>query len=139
MKRLQYLFVVLFLVAGAPSLASAWTLVYAHDGEGKPTYGNIDVLIDAVRNGKDVRVVLNDSYATSAQNLWIANGKVYMQNTTHVSVKFVGDVLQFQDNAYHWFIIVDTDGNRHMSRWSVGEHTDRGDSFDRVGVKWFVQ
>jgi hypothetical protein len=139
MNRLNYLVVALFLVCGAPSTALAWTLAYAHDRDGAPTSGDLGVLINGVRNGKEVRVLINDSYATSAQNLWAANGKVYMQNTTHVSTEFVGDVLTFQDDAYHWFIIVDTDGNRSMSRWFVGEHTAVGANLDRVSIKWFVQ
>lgn len=28
---------------------------------------------------------------------------------------------------------------RHMSRWGLGEHKNKGNSSDRVNVTWFVR
>jgi hypothetical protein len=55
----------------------SWTKVYAHDQEGTPTFGTIDVLFAAVREGKQVRMLLKFSdfpqqeYFTPAENIWI--------------------------------------------------------------------
>jgi hypothetical protein len=118
--------------------------VYSHDQNGNPTFGDIGVLIGAIRNGNKVRMCIEfqsavgQEYFTDAETIWVKNNIVYAQNTTHVSTKFHGNVLRFQDNAYHWFIIVDTKGNIDMSRWNVGEHKVRGHTQDKVKIKWYV-
>ncbi len=118
-----------------------WSLAYAHNANGDQTAGNFNDLINAVQNGSQVRILIdgNDQqYATDAENIWIKNGIVYVQNTSHVSIAFDEDVLRFQDNSYWWMIIVSTKGDRDMIRWNVGEHTPRGHTNDKVAVKWFI-
>ena len=119
----------------------SWTLAYAHDQSGNRIAGEERVLIAAVLDGQPVRVLMDSGdqqYVTDAQCLWVKNNNVYAQNTTHVSVEFTGNVLRFQDDSYWWMIIVDTQGNRDMIRWLVGEHKPRGHTQDRVAMKWFV-
>ena len=119
----------------------SWELAYAHDANGNRISGDKNLLINSVRDGQPVRVVIDygdQDYATDAQCLWVRNGNVYAQNTSHVSVEFKGDVLKVQDDAYWWMIVVDTNGNIDMSRWSVGAHTDRGHSADRKAIRWFT-
>ncbi|MBN1186063.1 MAG: hypothetical protein JXB49_27525 [Bacteroidales bacterium] len=123
---------------------SSWQLVYENNNEGEVINGSVADLIEAIKKGKELRVVTyNDEkqtgYATIAENIWIKNGIVYMQNTTQISVQYNGDDLNFQDNAFHWYIIINTNGIRNMSRWYVGEHTPRGNDSDRVAAKWFVK
>lgn len=119
----------------------SWELAYSHDANGNRLAGDKNLLIDSVRNGQPVRVLLNyneHEYATEAQCLWVKNGNVYAQNTSHVSVDFQGAVLKIQNDSYWWFIVVDTNGHIDMSRWSVGAHTSRGHDNERVAMKWFV-
>ena len=118
-----------------------WSLAYAHDANGNRTAGDINDLINAVENGSQVRVLMDrnhQQYVTYGESTWIKNGVVYVQNISHVSVTFDGDVLKFQDDSYWWMMIVSTKGDRDMIRWNVGEHTPRGHDNDKVAVKWFV-
>ena len=81
-------------------------------------------------------------YAYKAQNLAVSpdGNHVAAQAVNHVSMQSVPNQneVKIQPNAYWWFTIVSTTGLRDMSRWSVGEHTDRGHTSDKVGQKWFV-
>lgn len=119
----------------------SWTLVYAHDDFGDRTDGDINLLIDAVRNGCRIRLVIemkNYEYAINADNLWIKNSIVYAQNTSAVSASFKGDRLMFLDESYHFMSIVSTQGDREVIRWNVGEHKKReGVAHNKVAVKWF--
>ena len=119
----------------------SWTLVYAHDVNGNETAGNVGTLINAVLNGQGVRVLMQDVDTQSvidAQGLWVKNGVVHAQNTSLVSVLFVGDVLKFQDDSYHFMLIVSTKSDRDMIRWKVGEHSLISHTSDKVALKWFV-
>ena len=130
-------------VSTAPaSAATGWTLAYANDEHGARTEGDIEALIDAVKNGQEVRIVIADPegyYSTEAENLSVRHGIVYAQNTSHVSVEYQGESLRFQDDSYYWMTIVSTHGERDMIRWSVGAHEPRGHTQDKVAVRWFVR
>ncbi len=121
---------------------STWKLVYENDPEGNTINGDIDSLINAVQNGKELRVftyTVEQQYITDAENIWIRNGIVYMQNSSNIGVSFKGERLFVQDDAYHWYFTINTKGERNMSRWLVGEHAPKGDNSDRIAVKWFVR
>ena len=120
----------------------SWTLMYAHNDQGDRIAGDKDLLIDAIKGGKNVRIVLYDGewwIAVDAQGIWVQGNNVYAQNTALVSVDFnnVPDV-RFLDETYRWMLLLDTQGNRDMIRWNVGEHVGRGHTQDRVEMKWFV-
>lgn len=137
-----------------------WTMVYAHDKDGRPTAGKLDDLINAIQAGCPVRYGID--YANhgpevfkSAQLVCVRNGQVYAQSTGSVSCCFEpsyvnGDTatvapgyepqgLRFLDDAYHYFEIVSTRGDCDMSRWNIGEHHCRRRDQDKFGVRWFVQ
>jgi len=123
----------------------SWTKVFANDEVGKVVFGDINTLINAIRQGQEVRMLLKfpdsprQEYFTPAENLWIRGNVVYAQNVTHVSVKDEpnGDIV-FQDDPYYWMIIVNTKGEIDMTRWLVGEHTSKGHTQGKVAVTWFV-
>ncbi|HIK28399.1 MAG: hypothetical protein N3E45_00730 [Oscillatoriaceae bacterium SKW80] len=120
----------------------SWRLIYAHDEYGKPTAGNVNLLIDAIRNGHKVRIVIDIKdyeYALDADILWIRNGVVYAQNTSAVSAAFKGERLVFLEDSYYFMTIVNTKGDREVIRWSVGEHRRKdGLAHNKVAAKWFV-
>ena len=124
------------------STGSEWKLAYAHDKDGTPTAGDIEVLIDAIKNGQAVRMVFENQdgyYSMEAEALWVKNGVVYAQNNSQVSVAFQGKALRFQDDSYYWMIVVSTLGDLDQIRWSVGQHVSRGHTNDKTAVKWFVR
>lgn len=121
----------------------SWRLLYAHDSEGKRTAGDINVLIEAIRHGHRVRMLIeatdnNYEYATDAEHLWIRNGVVFAQNNSEVSVFFLGDRLFIRDDSYYRMIVVSTKGDLEAIRWNVGEHKERGHSYHKVAMKWFA-
>ncbi|CAG2250407.1 unnamed protein product [Mytilus edulis] len=110
---------------------------------GSVSCGNIQHLTRAVANGAEIHVT--NVYGKRAEALEFSNiayskaeTKVAGTHLWHVSQSIVGNHIEFQQNAYWWFNLWSTDGTRDMSRWSVGEHTDRGHSNDKVSMKWFA-
>ena len=131
----------LLLICTLGANAQSWEKVYQNDANGNPMFGSKEALIKAVRDGKDVKImiltpVVNQEYYTPAENVWIKNGEVTIQNAQSVSV---GNDLNILPDAYNFIIMVNTMGVRHMSRWSLGEHKNKGNSSDRVNVTWFVR
>ena len=123
----------------------SWTHILSNDPSGKILSGDRSTLLDAVRNGADTRCVQGiekQGYAYEAQNLAISpdGNNVAAQAISHISMMSAPnpEEVKIQSNAYWWFTIVSTTGLREMSRWTVGEHVDRGHTSDRVGQKWFV-
>jgi hypothetical protein len=137
-----------------------WSLIYAHDRNGRPVDGELSELIEAIQHGAEVRYYVD--YAEDgpgcykeAQALWIRDGQVYAQNTTSVSCCFdstyvAGETaavaagyekegLRFLDDPYFYFQIVSTLGDTDMSRWSVGEHKLRRRDQKKYAIKWFVR
>ena len=59
--------------------AQSWEKVYQNDENGKPLFGDKVALIEAIRSGKDVKIMVkngNFEYYTPAENIWIKNGTV---------------------------------------------------------------
>jgi hypothetical protein len=118
-----------------------WKLTFIHNSAGHGIHGSRSNVVDAVRRGASVRLVQADgAYAFPAQNLVINGVDVAAGTLNSVSMSAASDsTMVIQPNAYWWFTIVTTAGDRDMSRWTVGEHQNRGHTQDRVGLKWFVQ
>jgi len=124
---------------------NGWVFMYQHDKNGTPVAGNIHKLAEAIRSAADVKV----SFPTTAGQEFFNCEWTYAaddgsivtcMNTSHISIRALrGEKFGFQDNAYHWFVMVNTNGKRDMSRWSVGAHTDRQHTQDREAFRWFVR
>jgi phosphoribosylcarboxyaminoimidazole (NCAIR) mutase len=125
-----------------PTISSAWQLAYTHDENGMRTAGDINTLIDAVRQGRQVRLLLSlldrYEYITEAQNLWLKDGIVYAQNTTQVSVDFKDDLLSFTEDACHTMIVVSTQGDLDVTRWLLGKHKEKGHTSHKTAISWFI-
>lgn len=123
---------------------SSWTKVYENDAQGAATFGTIQALMDAIRQGNEVRMrirypnVADQEFFLPAESLWIRHGNVYAQNTSLVSASFADTDLLFQEEAYLGFIIASTTGLLDQSRWLVGEHTSRGHTRIRASVTWYA-
>ncbi len=148
MKKL-FVFALSFLFASCSSFTKinkdntgpcSWNLVYYNSDQGATLKGSLKNLISAVRNGKQIRIVMEKDSVVSAADaefLWIKDGIVYAQNNSQVSSHFSGNDLIYIDNSYYWMFIVNTKGQRNAIRWSVGEHTMRGKSEDNIFIKWY--
>ena len=137
MGKLIFLPLLLAFCLGAN--AQSWEKIYQNDENGQSLYGHKSDLIAAIRSGKDVKIMTKNGeheYYTPAENIWIKNDVVTIQNAQQVSVR---DNLTIQSDAYNWIIMVNTEGVRHMSRWRLGDHSNKGDNFDKVNVTWFVR
>lgn len=123
-----------------------WRKVYGTDLQGFLTFGNKVELANAVREGAEVRYRLyvkdrpNEAIVMQADNLAVnSDGNVGAMHVRSVSAANIGSSeVEFQANPYWWFTIVSTTGRVDMSRWTVGEHVDRGHSDEIMGVDWFV-
>ncbi len=68
-KRISFLgyvvsfMVVAFFISLSPNVVHAhdWEMVYKHDGAGNTLFGDLGDLINAIRNGADVQVVVDSS------------------------------------------------------------------------------
>ena len=119
------------------SCSLPWHLAYHHDENGNTIAGWRYGLISAVLSSARVRVViLGNSYSTETDNIHVHAGHVFAQLLQHVS-KASWD--RFQDNAYWWWVYVSTNGQMHMTRYSVGSSTHRGTNGLRTSIKWYVQ
>ncbi|CAC5398771.1 unnamed protein product [Mytilus coruscus] len=119
------------------------TPIFCNSDSGSDSCGNIKHLIRAVGNGAEIHVShVNGKRAQTLEfsNIAYNKAKTIVSGTHlwHVSQSIVANHIEFQQNAYWWFNLWSTDGTRDLSRWSVGEHTDRGHSNDRVSMKWFA-
>jgi hypothetical protein len=121
--------------------AGAWTLVYANDATGKLTYGNLIALREAAKQGANIKVSLNDASVMPCQELAIGADYVTCLYTTGISTDYVspGTTFGFQDDAYYGYYMLNTKGQVAISRWSVGEHVDKGKTLFTRAIKWFVE
>lgn len=124
--------------------SKAWTLIYANDETGNTTYGNISALINAIKQGKNVKVSTSDEgidYLSACDEVYVnTDNSVTCSTLQNISIRSTlpGANFGFQDNAYHYFRMINTKGQRSAIRWSVGEHADRGRSDETIGIKWFI-
>lgn len=141
-KFLKCFFLLFCLFFAFNSSAARWKQVYENDYNGKALSGSKTALIKAIRKGKEVRLRLqydgypNQEYFTPAENIWVRGDEVTIQNMTQVSVH---PDLSFQSDAYRWVIMVNTNGLMLMTRWLLGEHTNKGTNSQRAHVTWYVK
>ncbi|WAR14389.1 hypothetical protein MAR_004494 [Mya arenaria] len=123
-----------------------WRKVLAHNKAGTVTSGSKVALTDAVKLGARVRYIMrfdgSDSITVQeADNIAINGADVSATHVRSVSLEATPDStaeFRFQNNPYWWFSIAATTGSVDMSRWTVGEHTDRGHSSQTAAIEWFV-
>ncbi|WAR14401.1 hypothetical protein MAR_004506 [Mya arenaria] len=123
-----------------------WRKVLAHDKFGTVTSGSKVALRDAVKLGARVRYIMRFDESDSievqeADNIFINGADIGATHVRSVSLEPTpGSTAdrRFQNNPYWWFTIAATTGSVDMSRWTVGEHTNRGHSSQTANIEWFV-
>jgi len=115
---------------------SCWKLVYHHDKNGKSISGSLGALTSAILSGHRVRVQFpNNHYTVEPEFIKLRNAHVTAQILNHVST---ADMTRFQDDAYWYWQMASTTGTVRSTRYNIGEHKHRGDSTEKLDLKWFV-
>ncbi|XP_012938367.1 uncharacterized protein LOC101853790 [Aplysia californica] len=116
--------------------------LYAHFLDGGSTVGKKEDLIDAAKEGKEIRALMTDrGYSFPFQVIqWSdVDQRVCGQSNKHLSQKYSGNDIVFNTQTpYMWFSSWCTTGRRDSSRWAVGGVTNRGRGADYVSLKWFA-
>lgn len=108
---------------------------------GFPYCGNVNNLITVISHGAEIHGVdAKRSYSVEFTNLHYNKKTSFVSGTHlwHISQTSVSNYVEFQKNAYWWFTIWSTDGSRDISRWSIGEHKDRGHTTDKLPMIWLA-
>ncbi|XP_052760716.1 uncharacterized protein LOC128203362 [Mya arenaria] len=123
-----------------------WRKVLAHDEFGTVTSGSKAALTDAVMQGARIRYIMGIDEIGSitihkADNIDISGADIGAMHVRSVSVEKTPRStaeLRFKTNPYWCFTMAVTTGFVDMSRWTVGEHTDRGHTSRTSAIEWFV-
>jgi len=125
----------------------SYRLVYKHDSKGNCLEGELQTLINAVLNGKPVRILVEDdkrghSYVFDGQLLFAKEDFVCAQNTSIVSTDQDMDMtLKFKEKCYNWLVIACTKGYLDITRYYLGKNTrvqDKEHTREQHTMKWFV-
>jgi hypothetical protein len=118
--------------------APRWTLAYEHDAEGKCIAGSLQDLQAAANGGADIKVLFISSYnvAKVASCVWVHADKVVADFHQQFSCTNTG---YFQDNAYWFASIAQTNGVYDNARYNVSGGQDRGHSNGKSAMKWLVR
>ena len=115
---------------------ASWIAVYENDARGQKISGSLEDLINDVRAGASVRVLL-DNTIYQADFAHIAQQK-------SVSVQLLQSVARTawntfkKDGEWEWKL-VSTSGYKHQVRYDIGASTFRGEQRNKVAVKWFTK
>eukprot|EP01083_Nonionella_stella_P020394 56551_1 len=124
--------------------ANKWRFVYENDKNGKCVNGDINDLISNINEGCEVRVMLNlggQIKLWTAEVVIVKDGIVYAQNNTQISLCgfHANSSTFFQDNAYHYYVVVSSKGQNDMTRYNVSDGQSRGHTNQITAIKWFVK
>lgn len=117
-----------------------WKAILKTSISGTEMIGSKKDLVDRVVAGDDIRISFgndNNAYLTTAQTAMLTgNGNVCVQSIFDISRSAYDD---FNIDSHWNFLIICTTGQVHISRWSVGEHTKRGNTTLSFDINWYVR
>jgi hypothetical protein len=99
----------------------SWELLFEHDHNGNRIDGAIERLIEAVGKAYPVKVKIyqakNQFDMMDAQWIFVENNVVHASNTDQIScTKDSSGNYVFISDAYHYYVIVSSEGHHHASR-----------------------
>ena len=122
---------------------NCYQLAYETDKDGKCINGSLDQLIKNILDGNDVRVVLNPHQATpgawNPEKISIHNKVVYATNNTEISINRNGTNVMFQSNAYHYYVCINSNGDRDRIRFGCSDGNPRAHNQNKVAIRWFTR
>jgi len=113
-----WIFISLF---GINNVNSSWELTYSNDKQGQPLYGSKQKLIDAVREGKSVRIYWSGTvveHLTDTFFITILGGEVFAQIESIQGQTPSLDPPKIELRENQWRAIFSTNGNREL-KWFV--------------------
>lgn len=128
----------------------AYQLIYSHDDTGNAVDGNLADLVDAVSNGKSLRVLVEDDirgngYIFDSQlTSFVKDGDVSVcaQNSSIISNDQDTDqTLRFKDKCYRWLVIACTKGYLDITRYFLEDDIrvpEKEHTRENHTMKWFV-
>ena len=119
----------------------SWILLYEHDSNGSQIDGNIEYLIEAVGKAYPIKVKVYQSKnrfdMMNAQWIFVEDNLVHATNIEQISItKDQDGRYVYNPDAYHYFVIVNSEGRHHASRVFIdgrkGHTTD-----DKRRMAWY--
>lgn len=108
-------------IANTSNRESSWRLAYAHDADGTTTEGSKQALIDAILEGKPVRVYWAGStvqHVVDAGFLTVLQGEVFAQMRPIQGQKPSVDPARIELRENTWQAVHATNGDRAL-KWFV--------------------
>lgn len=154
MKYLFLLFAMAFTLTSAPLHAQSnntWTLIYENDEEGNSVQGSKESLMQAIRDGQEVRIswlhqsptnpIIKVEHFANAKFLTIMSDKTVLAQIDPImgqAPDFDNQHITLKENL-EWAMIASSSGlNDHMtSNLISGEIVSHGSN--RWGIKWYVK
>ncbi len=152
MNRLVVLFFFLFISSGISAQEHPnWELIFANDENGKAISGHINDLVDAVRNGEELRIYWSSEsksdpskkveHFASAKFLTILSDRIVFAQIDPIigqTPSFENQTLQLKENL-EWSMIAGSNGKmdtmmRNVVSGKVVGHGTRG-----MAIKWYVK
>lgn len=148
MQKLTLLSILLGLILLCSTKAQSQTqLIYAHDADGIKLSGSKEALIEAVRNGKQVRIgwkmgegAKKAEHFADAKRVTIMNGEVYAQiePIIHQHAKPKRKNIIFR-SGIGWTFIASTTGNNSTMLYDMADGTALKSVPGIWGNQWFVR
>lgn len=121
----------------APVINSNWELVYENDSNGRKVSGNLDKLIDAVMDGKDVKVMLHFYSAELHYQMQLSKVKVDICNRIVSGYNFDFRQNPSDSNVYSRISSYSTNGE-YISTYEENKYY-RNPEVIRVSMSWYVK
>ncbi|XP_076442706.1 uncharacterized protein LOC143281385 [Babylonia areolata] len=125
-----------------------WRALLKTEDQGRIVEGNPNLLREAVEQGASIRINLglderSGDFLTEADNVRADPdlNVVYAQAMNHISDKkaLQPDEYELQTNAFHWYLMISSEGTVRMSAWYVGKddrlYDERAPS---ANITWFA-
>ncbi|XP_076464505.1 uncharacterized protein LOC143296452 [Babylonia areolata] len=125
-----------------------WRLMLRTEDQGRILEGTPFQLQKAVEQGASIRINLgmdekSRDFLTEPDNIRIdeTNTIVYAQALNHISDRKAvePDEYELQLKAFHWYLMIDSEGNVRMSAWYVGKNERQYDKrAPAANVSWWA-
>lgn len=131
-----FLIVLLALNFSVPVSSSNWELVYENDSNGRKISGDLDKLIDAVLEGKDVKVILHFYSADLHYQMQLSKVKVDICNRIVTGYNFDLRQNSSDSNVYNRISSYSTNGE-YISIYEENKFY-RNPEVIRVSMSWYI-